>query len=215
MTLARLLPAIIMAALMNVTVFAAVFNDNFNRSDGAIGSNWSTISGMSTMNVSSNTVTNSNPGSNYSGSYYSAGSFSGSDQYSEATIAVASTDLFNGPGLALRASGSSTGYLAITGGFGIKLDRAGSGIVESSTAILPAATDRLRLEMSGGTVLVKVNGSTYITYNDGSPLTGGAPGVMSFLYGSLDDWEGGDTSSGDPPGAKPLCLRSLLGVGRC
>jgi hypothetical protein len=215
----RLVFASIMALLMGISLLAVTFSDNFNRSDGAIGANWSTISTMSEMVISSNTVTNNNPGSAFSGSFYSAGSFSGSDQYSEAVIAVVSTDAFNGSGVAIRASGAASGYLAMTSSHashGVRLQRAGTGWVDIDTAEpRPANGDVLRLEVSGSTVLVKLNGTTRITYNDGTPLTGGAPGVFSFLYGSMDDWSGGDSSGGDPPGAKPLCLRSLLGVGRC
>ncbi len=63
-----------------------------------------------------------------------------------------------------------------------------------STGALSAG-DKLQLSVTGSQLSFSVNGTVRISATD-TGLTGGAPGIMSFGTGQVDNWTGGSTSSG-------------------
>jgi len=65
-------------------------------------------------------------------------------------------------------------------------------LLDSATITALVAGDVLRCEISGGDFTWKVNGSQVDTYTDGSPLTGGQPGVYSNNFFDVDDFRCGN-----------------------
>lgn len=134
--------------------------------------------------------------------FYSGASF-GNDQYSEVVIGV-----HNQEGISVRASGTGGSrncyYAQAFSAFGWELYKIVAG-TETSLAndfgggsAVFAATDVIRLEVTGTTLTLKKNGSTLTMTTDGA-LASGSPGVMSFdASGRLDSWEGGDFGGGQP-----------------
>lgn len=127
--------------------------------------------------------------------YYS-GTFS-NDQYAEATITQVGTDEQR-MGLCVRAS-AGNGYVVQfdTNQFFVEKHVAYAYTLLDNVAITLATNDLIRLEVSGTTLTVKVNGVQVYTTTDSS-LASGAPGVAgqgaaaSGTYTLLDSWTGAD-----------------------
>ena len=85
---------------------AATVSDNFERADGGLGSNWTTVSGTGAPQIVSNTLRVRTAGA-LSSAYWSASTF-GSDQFAQANLPGSSGTQY-GPGIAVRLS-SSKGY---------------------------------------------------------------------------------------------------------
>jgi hypothetical protein len=103
----------------------------------------------------------------------------------------------------------------------IKIQRINSDESYTSLQTIGSLTitsgDLWRLEAEGTTLRAYQNGVQRGTNQTDATYSSGAAGMFTYGAGAvaLDDWEGGNLAGGDPPGAKPTCLRSLLGVGRC
>lgn len=179
--------------------------DDFNRTDGALGSNWTTYVG-SGCTIVSNAVRANGTGASH-GSYWSADSF-GADQFCEVTL---TSDLIqslsqNYLSLAVRASGS--GGTRNLYQFTVTNDHyyvskvvngTGTDIVDAAGTF--ASGDVIRIEVTGtSTTTIKAfkNGTQVgsdVT-DSSSPHTSGAPGFeiynSSAFYSTWDDWDGGD-----------------------
>ncbi len=83
-------------------------SDNFDRANGALGSNWTTVSGTGAPQIVSNTLRVRTAGA-LSSAYWSASTFS-SDQFAQASLPNSSGAQY-GPGIAVRLSGSKGYFL--------------------------------------------------------------------------------------------------------
>lgn len=166
--------------------------DNFNRSDGALGSSWTGISGLGMPVIVSNQV---GGGATRTTAWYNASSFS-SDQIACAKF----TTLADSAGVAVRIqSDIQTMYLVVTNGSNLLLRENNAGtMTQLGTEIANAATnDTVCLSASGSstvTLTVRVNGAVVRTDTDSSaPITGGSPGLLLYsTSGRIDDFAAGD-----------------------
>jgi len=177
---------------------ATVASDNFNRANGGLGPNWTSQSDGG-LAIASQAVAGTAAGA-VSGDVWSAGTFTG-NQYSQVT--VTSTQLTGGQwiGPSVRAqNGGLSAYVGIyfwnNGSPELLLfKRSGSDAwtqLGSSYNSGPlAAGARLEVMAAGSKVSFLLNGITRISATNTS-LSGGAPGIMSYGTGRVDNWSGGD-----------------------
>ena len=174
-------------------------SDDFNRADGALGSNWTAMSDGA-MTISSQVVAGGNSGQ--SGDMRTAETYT-SDQYSQ--VQVTSTQLTGGQwiGPVVRSQSNSNLYVGIYfwngGSPQLRLYKRTSGSwiqLGSSYSIGQlAAGETLRLTATGSTISFLLDGSPVITVTDTS-LTGGAPGIMAYGTARADNWAGGNIGGG-------------------
>ena len=179
---------------------AATGSDDFNRADGGLGANWTAISDGG-MSIASQQVIGT--AGALTGDLWSAGSF-GSDQSSQ--VQVTSTQLTGGQwvGAAVRAqNGGLNAYVGIyywnSGSPVLQLfKRTGAsnwtqlGSTFSSGPL--AAGTQLQVTAVGSAISFWQNGVKRISVTDTS-FTGGAPGMMAFGNGTMDNWSGGTAAS--------------------
>lgn len=199
--------------------------DNFNRADGGLGANWTTITGKGSPQVNNNVAVTTAVGTD-SMARYSAISWP-DNQYAQVKVSAVSSSA-SGTGPIVRcATGAASFYLAyvtgLSGGLAtIKLTKyttgTGSDLVTATNQPF-AVNDVLRLEVSGNPAVLKVyrNGIVISALNftdSSSPFTSGQPGFLAYVDAgavtdsSADDWEGGDL--GTPPAA--TCVTSNMVV---
>ena len=179
---------------------AATASDNFNRANGSLGPSWTNISDGGLAIASQAVAGTASAG--VSGDTWTAATFTG-NQYSQ--VAVTSTQLTGGQwiGPMVRAqNGGKSAYVGIykwnNGSPELQLfKRSGSngsvwtqlGGTYNSGAL--AAGTQLQVKATGSTIAFLQNGVQRISATDTS-LTGGAPGIMSYGTGQVDNWSGGD-----------------------
>ena len=169
--------------------------DDFNRANGALGSNWAGISD-GPLTITSQTVAGTASGGT-TGDIRTAETY-GSNQSSQ--VEVTSTQLSGGqwigPAVRMQNGGQST-YLGIyfwnSGSPQLRLYKRISGSYiqlgsSYSSGALPAGT-QLQLQASGSSITFSQNGVARISVTDTS-LTGGAPGIMAFGTARADNWAG-------------------------
>src|SRR6201995_6072401 len=86
---------------------AATVSDSFDRANGGLGSNWTTVAGTAAPQISGNTL-HAGTASSLNSAYWSASTF-GADQFAQGTLPGSSGGNY-GPGLSVRLS-SSKGYI--------------------------------------------------------------------------------------------------------
>ena len=159
-------------------------SDNFNRVDGGLGANWTTITGSYIPTVSFYHVVPSGGGT--SSAIYTGATFS-ANQKACADLRVADQAWV----LVRGDSGNSYYYLASnnTGSVLLRKRVAGDAATTMATYSHPGGTATLCLSVSGGSttsLTASINGTPESTINDSSsPLTSGAPGVG--VYGGWVD----------------------------
>jgi hypothetical protein len=176
-------------------------SDDFNRADGSLGPNWADISDGG-LAIASQAVAGTS-GSVVTGDIRTAESYA-SDQYSQ--VEVTSTQLTGGQwiGPAVRVqNGGQNAYVGIynwnNGSPDLMLfKRSGSnwtqlGGTYNSGALI--AGTQLQVKAIGSTISFVQNGVQRISATDTS-LSGGAPGIMSFGTGRVDNWSGGNATGG-------------------
>ena len=171
--------------------------DDFDRTDGPLGPNWTDMTGGG-LAISSDAVTGTN-GSGNSGDVWTADMFT-SDQFS--AVRVTSTHLTGGQwiGPAVRVQdGGGDAYVGTyywnNGAPELMLFLRSEGAwtqigTAHSTSPLPAGT-QLELEAVGSTLYFFENGIIAVSASNSS-ITGGAPGIMAYGSAKASDWSGGD-----------------------
>ncbi len=172
-------------------------SDNFNRSDGGLGPNWTPISDGA-MSIASQQVIGT--AGVTTGDIRTAETYA-SDQYSQ--IEVTSTQLTGNQWLGAAVRMQSSGQNAYVGVYnwnsgspvlqlflrsGGNWSQLGNGY---STPALTAGT-QLRLVAVGNTISFMVNGVQDIGVSDNT-LSGGAPGIMANGAATGDNWAGSNT----------------------
>lgn len=173
--------------------------DDFNRADGSLGSNWTTVTSMDPLAVAGNECIGTNSGS-HNVAYWSANSFD-DDQFSEMTVGAAAV----GPGTTywgpvVRAQvGAQSFYVMYVNNsaVGVTIYRwqAGSATQIDGGGVAPTVAtpgDVLRLEIVGNALTAYVNGVARATATD-STFASGYPGINIFRDGTADNWTGGPT----------------------
>jgi hypothetical protein len=169
--------------------------DTFDRSNGGLGSNWTTVTGESAPQIASNQVAG-NTGA-YQMAFYSALALQ-PDQFAQAIAPVGGADGSHTFGLLVRASGNRSYVLDFFNGTAYILRRTGgTNTTLTSVSSTPAAGSLIRFEMNGTTLTAYVNGAVIATTTDSTYATG-QPGLEVFGSGglaALDNWSGGDISA--------------------
>src|SRR6202012_5036724 len=176
---------------------AATVSDNFNRANGGLGSNWTTVSGTPAPKIVNNTAQPGSPGT-LSSAYWSANTF-GSNQYASASFPNSSGTNY-GPAIAVRLS-NSKGYILWYGNSAStvsiwRMDSSSSWTQLATSAQLTiAATDVWLFQAVGSTLTGYLNGKQVITTTD-THYTTGSPGIwMYFATNQITNWSGGDVAS--------------------
>lgn len=193
-------------------------SDNFNRANETPlsgGGNWTTQAGNNPFNLSSNVAVPSSVASD-DVSVYTAGTWP-NDHYSQADLTVTSTGGGDqGIGLVVRASAAAvTHYRGIA-------DHASSGNIWISKLVAGVYTNlssstsswtngaTWELDVQGTTLTFKRAGTTILSTTNSSIASGNPGIILSSLVtsASLDNWQGGDFSSGTviTPGTASLSL---------
>lgn len=179
-----------------VSTYQNTAYDNFNRANGAIGSNWTVNLGG--FNVSSNTVIGT-AGTN--DAFWSATPlFSNSGQFAQTTITTlnGANDLV-GPAVFVQPSGDNLySCFESTTNIFIQVRTQGGGVTNLATSASTGAPgDVLRLEatVSGATTTLKCfrNAALILGPVTNAQFTSGSPGIFqSGTVATQDNWSGGN-----------------------
>lgn len=179
------------------------YSDNFNRANGAPGSNWTAIN-SGTWAIASNALTQTNSTGAYRGQRWNGGAFAGNDLYARVTARGPSGVGF---GVLVRCPTSGTALTEIDG-YGLMLfvgdqryrieflngsDSANTGL---GGTVLAATDYTIEIRAEGSTITALVGGSQVAQWTDTTYTSGG---VMLLAYGgtiTFDNFEAGDIASG-------------------
>jgi hypothetical protein len=178
-------------------------SDDFDRADGGLGSNWTTVAGTAAPVISGGAVVAGVAGE-LNSAYWSADAFGG-DQFAQASLPASSGGNF-GPGIAVRLSGS-TGYVLWYGNSPgtvsiWRMDAAGSWaqLGQSGSLSVSPSSDVWRIEAVGSTISGYQNGNLVVQVTD-STYSSGSPGVWLYYSGNqIAAWSGGDVPAGGDNG---------------
>lgn len=178
-----------------------LFSDTFNRANGTIGSNYSTVSGFNAMAVQSNGIRSSSA-SSLSAVSTLVKTF-GADQEASLTYTAVNSFDYVGPAVRLSASGG-TGYVFSADGFatgegGLRRISGGTSTVIGA-AVTVSAGDRITLRAVGTSLIVLKNGVQQYSVTDAT-YSSGQPGV----YGR---WDNIGSTYGDDFSATSLATAS-------
>ena len=179
----------------------ASFSDNFNRADGALGSNWTADATWGGLSVFSNAARGGFSDA-VSMVATSAADFS-DDHYAEVEFSVVGNFDLGGP--VVRWDGDGNGYLLILDGVtgnnrGLFEVTGGTETRLSLTEVTVSTGDVVRLIADGTTISVEVNGSEVISVTDATHSSG-QPGMYYNAQNSritrLDNFDAADLGGGD------------------
>lgn len=177
--------------------FAVTVSDDFNRADGALGSNWTTMSGTQAPQIASDELTASSDAVP-NAAYWSANTFSNS-QFAQASMPSVPGANF-GPGIGVRFA-NSRGYFLWYGNSSDtvsiwRMDNPGSWTqIAASGSLTITNTDVWRIEAVGNTITGYQNGNQVVQVTDAT-YANGSPGVWLFhTANQIDDWSGGDVTT--------------------
>jgi putative esterase len=176
---------------------AATVSDNFNRANGGLGSNWTTLGGTTAPQIVNNTAQPGSAGT-VNSAYWSASTF-GNNQYAAASFPDSSGTNY-GPAIAVRLS-NSRGYFLWYGNSAStvsiwRMDSSSSWTeLKASAKLTVAATDVWQLQAVGSTLTGYQNGKQVVTTTD-TQYTTGAPGIwMYYATNQITNWSGGDVAT--------------------
>ncbi|MCC6196783.1 MAG: hypothetical protein IT518_20205 [Burkholderiales bacterium] len=180
---------------------AVLFSDNFNRSDGGLGSNWTNLAYAA--QIVSNQATGNSSGSVVP--YWNGGTIGSG--YAQCTLVNKPSSGGNHFVLTCAVNISTfNGYQFKTTDTTAQIERIDSSTptVLGATFSAPANGDVVRFERnnSSGDCIVYYNGSPVATRNDSTYTAAGNRAAFSFntsAAGTLDNFEVGDLDSGGQP----------------
>ncbi len=181
---------------------ATTASDNFDRADGVLGSNWTTVSGTGAPKIVSNTLRVRTAGA-LSSAYWSASTFS-SDQFAQASLPNSSGTQY-GPGIAVRLSGSK-GYFLWYGNSSntVSLWRMDSSssetqLKQSASLTVSPSSDVWKIQAVGSTISGYQNGKLVVQATD-TNIKSGSPGVwLYYSSNQIDNWSGGNVTTSTYP----------------
>ena len=185
-------------AVTCTTSAAGSVSDNFDRADGGLGSNWTTVSGTAAPKIVSNNL-RAGTASAVNSAYWSASTF-GSDQFAQASLPNSSGTQY-GPGIAVRLS-STKGYFLWYGNSSntVSLWRMDSSsgwsqLKQSGPLTVSPSSDVWMIQAVGSTISGYQNGKLVVQATD-TKITSGSPGVwLYYSSNQIDNWSGGDVTT--------------------
>jgi len=199
--------ALFLSLLASTLLWAGqLASDDFNRSDGNPGANWTTLGTLTLFSIRTNEAGNST--NQEEGGTWAAGNFP-NDQWSEIAVSTAvASSKWGRIGVVVRGSGSSNTFYGagMHKGFANNENRriwktvSGASTSLATEAIDVANGDVIRLEVQGTSLRMYVNGALRLSAND-SDIASGQPGIFLRITGQvgpdpfLDDWSAGDFPS--------------------
>ena len=177
---------------------ATTVSDNFDRADGSLGANWTTVSGTAAPMIVSNNL-RVGTASAVNSAYWSASTFGG-DQFAQASLPNSSGTQY-GPGIAVRLS-STKGYFLWYGNSSntVSLWRMDSSsswaqLKQSAALTVSRSSDVWMIRAVGSTISGYQNGKLVVQATD-TKITSGSPGVwLYYPSNQIDNWSGGDVGS--------------------
>ena len=177
---------------------ATTVSDDFDRADGALGSNWTTVAGTAAPEIVSNTL-RVGTASALNSAYWSASTF-GSDQFAQASLPNISGTQY-GPGIAVRLSGSK-GYFLWYGNSPStvslwRMDSSSSWtqLKQSAPLTVSPSSDVWKIQAVGSTISGYQNGNLVVQATD-TNIKSGSPGVwLYYSSNQIDNWSGGDVAT--------------------
>ena len=177
---------------------ATTVSDNFDRADGSLGANWTTVSGTAAPMIVSNNL-RVGTASAVNSAYWSASTFGG-DQFAQASLPNSSGTQY-GPGIAVRLS-STKGYFLWYGNSSntVSLWRMDSSsswaqLKQSAALTVSRSSDVWMIRAVGSTISGYQNGKLVVQATD-TKITSGSPGVwLYYSANQIDNWSGGDVGS--------------------
>lgn len=200
------------------------FSDDFNRADGALGSNWIRSATTTAPSIVGNQVVG-NAGSqvarwvtdaNTSGVMYSQATYR-SGSYASVTVAMGT--MTDGMGFTTTPTFYSFRSNQTGGALGTELRQKNAAAssytvlaTDTTTALNDGDVFRVEYDLSTSVLTCKINGSTVITYSPTTPITGQygvgmGTGSATWTTALLDDWSGGTVST---PSTTITSVRSTL-----
>ncbi len=177
---------------------ATTVSDNFDRADGGLGSNWTTVSGTAAPKIVSNNLRVGTANA-VNSAYWSASTF-GSDQFAQASLPNSSGAQY-GPGIAVRLS-STEGYFLWYGNSSntVSLWRMDNSsgwtqLQQSGPLTVSPSSDVWMIQAVGSTISGYQNGKLVVQATD-TKITSGSPGVwLYYPSDQIDNWSGGDVAT--------------------
>jgi len=195
-SLLALILGMLATPLLQRAAFATTVSDNFNRANGSLGSNWTTVAGTAAPQIVNDTLQPGTAGA-LNSAYWSANTFGG-NQYAQANLPKSSGGNF-GPGIAVRLS-NSKGYLLWYGNSSShvslwRMDSATSWTqLKASGSLTVSPTDVWMIQAVGSTISGYQNGKLVVQATD-THYTTGSPGVwLYYAANQVTNWSGGDVA---------------------
>ena len=179
---------------------SSVVSDNFNRADGGLGGNWTTVAGTAAPEIVSNTL-RAGTGGALNSAYWSASTF-GADQFAQASLPNSSGTQY-GPGIAVRLSGTKGYFLWYGNSPGTvslwRMDGSSSSswtqLAQSAPRTMSPSSDVWMIQAVGSTISGYQNGNLVVQATD-TKITSGSPGVwLYYSSNQIDNWSGGDVTT--------------------
>lgn len=170
-------------------------SDSFDRSNGALGANWTTQYGFTALTIASNQAAGSSSGAADCGSLWTADSFP-NDQYSQATFIAEQT--WWGTGIITRGSTTAqTCYYAVFQSGAVYFSKFVNGTFTDigSASMSISSGDVMRLTSIGTTHTVYRNGTQVAQWTDSSIASGSAGIYCGGPNSIADTWSGGATAT--------------------
>jgi hypothetical protein len=200
-------------------------SDNFNRADGGLGANWTTVPGFDAPTIASGSVIDPSVQGTDAEAFYNAVSFP-ANQWAQVNTLKALNATSRAVGVLLRqdTGGAVTCYRVVAKGplgttATVEISKLVSGTFTSlaSTTTTVNQGDTLYGEIQGSTIVAKVNGTLVLSATD-TDIASGAAGIVVFVDTGttadaiLDDWFAGNFPA--PSGASVPTILALCGVGQ-
>lgn len=176
-------------------------SDNFNRANGAIGANWTQVSGAWT--VATNAANQTTTGGQYRTAVYTATPPATNDYTVSAN--VRNNDNAVGVGVVARASSSAVTCYLLVGFAGdsfylVRLAAGVENVLATMSGMTSGVTYLVELEVNGTTVRGRIDGGAWTSVTDSNLASGGwGLGSYGAITGGsrwIDDFGAADSSSG-------------------
>src|ERR1700734_1949867 len=185
-----------LTVLLPQAASATTVPDSFDRANGALGSNWTTVSGTAAPQIVSDSL-QVGTASAVNSAYWSASTF-GNDQFAQASLPASSGTAY-GPGIAVRLS-STKGYFLWYGNSPntVSLWKMSSSTswttLKQSGPLTISPADVWRIQAVGSTISGYQNGNLVVQATDTS-IKSGSPGVWPYYSSDqITNWSGGDVN---------------------
>jgi len=172
----------------------ATASDDFNRADGALGSNWTTVIGGG-GEVAGNLARGNS--ATESGSMWTIATTDFADNHEVQVTKVSDTFMnFGGPAVRMSTGSGGNGYVYFNNGSLQKVVAGTRSTIDGGLATFDAG-DVIRIRATGTTIECWKNGVSQGTFGD-SDLATGQPGMLFYNddSGALDDWSATDEFGG-------------------